>query len=81
MLEVKNADGSWLAKGTSIVDEKNNFLVSAVDSGRVFVTDMADSPALYGVDDNMRRLCRIHYTLSDSQDKEAFYETAKGVCQ
>ncbi|HDG1709183.1 TPA: fimbrial biogenesis usher protein [Kluyvera ascorbata] len=81
MLEVKNADGSWLAKGTSIVDEKNNYLVSAVDSGRVFVTDMADSPALYGVDDNMRRLCRIHYTLSDSQDKEAFYETAKGVCQ
>lgn len=81
MLEVKQADGSWLPKGTSIVDEKNNYLVSAVDSGRVFVTDMSESPALYAVDDNMQRLCRINYTLSDTQDKEAFYELAKGVCQ
>jgi hypothetical protein len=41
------------------VDEKNNYLVSAVDSGRVFVTDMSNSPALYAVDDNMQRICRI----------------------
>lgn len=81
MLEVKRADGSWLTKGTSIVDEKNNYLVSAVDSGRVFVTDMSNSPALYAVDDNMQRVCRIDYTLSDTQDKESFYETAKGVCE
>lgn len=81
MLEVKQADGNWLPKGTSIVDEKNNYLVSVVDSGRVFVTDMSESPSLYAVDDNMQRLCRINYTLSDIQDKEAFYETAKGVCQ
>lgn len=81
MLEVKKRDGDWLEKGTSIVDAKNNYLVSAVDSGRVFVTDMADSPALYAVDDNMHRLCQIHYTLSDAQDKEAFYETTKGECR
>ncbi|MBS3048591.1 fimbrial biogenesis usher protein [Enterobacter mori] len=81
MLEVKQADGSWLPKGTSIVDEKNNYLVSTVDSGRVFVTDMSDSPALYAVDDDMQRLCQIDYKLSDTQDKEAFYETAKGVCK
>lgn len=81
MLEVKRADGSWLPKGTSIVDEKNNYLVSAVDSGRVFVTDMSNSPALYAVDDNMQRVCRIDYTLSETQDKESFYETAKGVCK
>ncbi|ESN15910.1 hypothetical protein L370_01974 [Enterobacter sp. MGH 24] len=81
MLEVKQADGSWLPKGTSIVDKKNNYLVSAVDSGRVFVTDMSDSPALYAVDDDMQRLCQIDYKLSDTQDKEAFYETAKGVCK
>ena len=37
------------------MDEKNNYLVSAVDSGRVFVTDMSNSPALYAVDDNMQR--------------------------
>lgn len=81
MLEVKRPDGSWLEKGTSIADEKNNYLVSTVDSGRVFVTDMAESPALYAVDDNMHRICRIQYTLSESQDKEAFYEMAQGVCQ
>ncbi|WP_080227051.1 fimbrial biogenesis usher protein [Salmonella enterica] len=81
MLEVKQADGSWLPKGTSIVDAKNNYLVSTVDDGRVFVTDMADSPALYATDDNMQRLCHIEYKLSDNQDKESFYELAKGVCQ
>lgn len=81
MLEVKRPDGNWLEKGTSIVDEKNNYLVSTVDSGRVFVTDMAESPTLYAVDDNMHRICRIQYTLNESQDKEAFYEMAKGVCQ
>lgn len=81
MLEVKRADGSWLPKGTSIVDEKNNYLVSAVESGRVFITDMSNSPALYAVDDNMQRICRIDYALSETQDKESFYETAKGVCK
>ncbi|EAM3338968.1 fimbria/pilus outer membrane usher protein [Salmonella enterica] len=81
MLAVKRPDGSWLPKGTSIVDEKNNYLVSAVDSGRVFITDVGDNPALYAADDDMNRLCRIHYTLQKTQDKEAFYETAKGVCQ
>ncbi|EDR8056556.1 fimbrial biogenesis usher protein [Salmonella enterica subsp. salamae] len=81
MLEVKQADGSWLPKGTSIVDEKNNYLVSAVDSGRVFITDMSNNPALYAVDDDMHRLCQINYHLSDTQDKEAFYEMAKGVCK
>lgn len=81
MLEVKQADGAWLPKGTSIVDEKNNYLVSAVDSGRVFITDMSNNPALYAVDDDMHRLCQINYHLSDTQDKEAFYEMAKGVCK
>ncbi|EHC95540.1 Beta-fimbriae usher protein, partial [Salmonella enterica subsp. enterica serovar Senftenberg str. A4-543] len=52
-----------------------------VDSGRVFITDVGDNPALYAADDDMNRLCRIHYTLQKTQDKEAFYETAKGVCQ
>lgn len=81
MLEVKRPNGSWLPKGTSIVDEQNNYLVSAVDSGRVFVSDMADSPALYATDDNMQRICRIEYVLNASQDKEAFYEMAQGVCK
>lgn len=81
MLEVKRADGNWLPKGLSIVDEKNNYLVSVVDSGRVFVTDMSESPALYAVDDNMQRTCRINYTLNDNQDKEAFYEITPGVCK
>lgn len=81
MLEVKQVDGSWLPKGTSIVDEKNNYLVSTVDDGRIFISDMSKSPTLYAVDDNMHRICRIQYTLNESQDKEAFYEMAKGVCQ
>lgn len=81
MLTVKGADGQWLPKGMSIVDEHDNYQVSVVDSGRVFISDVEGNPALYAVDDNMQRICRIHYTLSDEQDKEAFYETVEGTCQ
>ncbi|ECF1701843.1 fimbrial biogenesis usher protein [Salmonella enterica] len=81
MLSVKRADGTWLPKGMSIVDEKGNYQVSVVDNGRVFILDATDSPALYGIDDNMQRLCQIHYTLNAVQDKENFYESAEGVCK
>ncbi|MGK4724869.1 FimD/PapC C-terminal domain-containing protein, partial [Salmonella enterica] len=63
MLAVKLPDCSWLPNVTRIVDEKNNYLVSAVDSGSVFITDVADNPALYAAEDYMNRLCRINYTL------------------
>ncbi|HAU5602743.1 TPA: fimbrial biogenesis outer membrane usher protein [Citrobacter koseri] len=81
MLKIKQQDGSWLPKGTSVVDEKGNYLVSAVDSGRVFISNIDETPTLYSVDDNMNRICKITYTLSNVQNKEAFYETAEGICQ
>ncbi len=28
-----------------------------------------DNPALYAADDDMNRLCRIHYTLQKTRDK------------
>ncbi len=45
-------------KGTSIVDEKTT---TGQRGGQraCFVTDMSNSPALYAVDDNMQRICRI----------------------
>lgn len=81
MLKIKQPDGSWLPKGTSVVDEKGNYLVSAVDSGRVFISNIEETPVLYSVDDNMNRICKITYTLNNAQDKEAFYEVAEGICQ
>ena len=81
MLRVKRADGTPLAKGLSIVDEKGNYIVTSVDDGHVFINDADQLKGLYAMDDNNNRLCQIHYTLSDKKDDEAFYEEVNGVCQ
>ena len=81
MLSVKNADGTWLPKGTTIVDDKDNYQVSVVDDGKVFIANATDSPALYAIDDDTQKRCRIDYTLADEPPKESFYEQAVGVCK
>ncbi|NQF19367.1 fimbrial biogenesis outer membrane usher protein, partial [Enterobacter hormaechei] len=81
MLRVKRADGTPLAKGISIVDEKGNYIVTSVDDGHVFINDAEQLKGLYAMDDNNNRLCQIHYALSDKKDDEAFYEEVNGVCR
>lgn len=81
MLRVKQADGTPLAKGVSIVDDKGNYVVTTVDDGHVFLTDADQLKALYAMDDNNKQLCQIHYTLSDTRDEDAFYEEVNGVCR
>lgn len=81
MLRVKQTDGTPLAKGVSIVDDKGNYVVTTVDDGHVFLTDADQLKALYAMDDNNKQLCQIHYTLSDTRDEDAFYEEVNGVCR
>lgn len=81
MLRVKRADGSTLAKGLSIVDGKGNYVVTSVDDGHVFLNDADQLAALYAMDNNNNRICKIAYTLRDNRDEEAFYEEANGECR
>lgn len=81
MLRVKRADGSALAKGLSIVDGKGNYVVTSVDDGHVFLNDADQLAALYAMDNNNNRICKIAYTLRDNRDEEAFYEEANGECR
>lgn len=81
MLEVKRGDGSWLTRGLSIVDKESNYIVSVMDNGSVFIPDATGTPELFVVDDNMTKICQIHYSLSDEKNKDAYYENAKGLCQ
>lgn len=59
MLSVKQADGQPLSKGISIVDEKGNYIVTTVDDGHVFINDADQLSALYALDGDNNRLCRL----------------------
>ncbi|MBM3070170.1 fimbrial biogenesis usher protein [Lelliottia sp. RWM.1] len=81
MLRVKRQDGKPLAKGLSVVDDKGNYVVTTVDDGHVFINDAQQLTAIYAMDDNNNRLCKIDYTLSDKRDEDVFYEEVNGVCR
>lgn len=81
MLRVKRPDGSVLAKGLSIVDGKGNYIVTSVDDGHVFISDADQIDALYAMDNNNNRICKIAYPLSEKRDEEAFYEEVNGECR
>ena len=81
MIRVKRADNRALDKGLSIVDEKGNYIVTSVDDGHVFLNEAGQLSALYAMDDNNNRLCKIDYILSNKRDEDAFYEEVDGVCR
>jgi outer membrane usher protein FimD/PapC len=81
MLRMKQADGKALPKGLSIVDDKDNYVVTVVDDGHVFLNDADQIAALYAVDNNDNRLCKLNFTLSEKKDEDAFYEEVNGVCR
>lgn len=81
MLRIKQADGKPLAKGLSVEDAKGNYVVTVVDDGHVFLNDADQIAALYAVNDDNQRLCKLDYTLSDKKDEDAFYEEVNGVCR
>ena len=74
MLRIKQADGKPLTKGLSVVDDKNNYVVTVVDDGHVFLNDADQISALYAVDDDNNRLCKLDFTLPEKHDEDAFYE-------
>lgn len=81
MLRIKQADGKPLAKGLSVVDDKDNYVVTVVDDGHVFLNDADQVTALYAINDENQRLCKLDFTLPEKHDEDAFYEEVNGVCR
>lgn len=81
MLTISLPDGSPLAKGSTIVDADNNYVVTSVDNGLVFLSDADNQSALYATDDNGKRKCQLQYTMPKERDVNVFYESAAGVCK
>lgn len=81
MLRIKQADGKPLTKGLSVVDAKDNYVVTVVDDGHVFLNDADQVAALYAINDDNQRLCKLDFTLPEKHDEDAFYEEVNGVCR
>lgn len=81
MLRTKQADGKPLTKGLSVVDDKDNYVVTVVDDGHVFLNDADQVAALYAINDDNQRLCKLDFTLPEKHDEDAFYEEVNGVCR
>ncbi len=81
MLRIKQADGKPLTKGLSVVDDKDNYIVTVVDDGHVFLNDADRVAALYAINDDNQRLCRLEFALPEKHDEDAFYEEVNGVCR
>ncbi|MGK3225318.1 fimbrial biogenesis outer membrane usher protein [Enterobacter soli] len=81
MLRIKQADGKPLTKGLSVVDEKDNYVVTVVDDGHVFLNDADQVAALYAINDDNQRLCKLDFSLPEKHDEDAFYEEVNGVCR
>jgi len=81
MLRIKQADGKPLTKGLSVVDDKDNYVVTVVDDGHVFLNDADQVSALYAINDDHQRLCKLDFTLPEKHDEDAFYEEVNGVCR
>lgn len=81
MLNVALPNGKKLAKGSTIIDADGNYVVTAVEDGLVFLSDVDNEPTLYAMDDNGKRQCQLHYSLPKDRDLNVFYEKADGVCK
>jgi len=81
MIQVKITDGSVLPKGTSIVDDKGQYVATSVDDGQVFLNDINVVSAIYATNDEGEQVCQIHWELADKQDPDVFYEQTGGVCR
>ncbi|WP_407439397.1 fimbrial biogenesis usher protein [Lelliottia sp.] len=81
MLRVKPSANNMMKKGSSIVDEKGNYIATAIDDGMVFLTDLDNLPTLYVTDEKGQKQCQLHYSLAKERDLNAFYENITGVCQ
>jgi outer membrane usher protein FimD/PapC len=78
LLTASLADGTPLPKGSSIVDQADNFVTAAGDNGTVFVPDGSALARLTAILPEGRR-CILNYQLPD-EDTPSYYETMPATC-
>lgn len=78
LLSVRMANDKKLPKGSTILDDKGNYLTTAVDDGVVFLNDAYPRQTLVAeLEDG---ICRLMLALPEQAEMNVFYEKAKGTC-
>lgn len=81
MLNVTLPNGNKLPKETLIVDEKQNYVSTAVADGIVFINNMQPKKFFIALTDNEREQCRLDYKLPADADFNVYYETLDAICR
>jgi outer membrane usher protein FimD/PapC len=80
LLQVLDATGRRLGRGTGITDDQAQLVTLVQEDGAVFIPNVYATPRLWSrtVDD---QVCQLHFELSDRADTQAYYETAAAQCR
>lgn len=71
--------GHPLPKGASVLDGKNNFLTTVLDSGTIFLND-SDPAQVLRVALPDEKSCQLKIDFPKETDDDAFYDVAPAVC-
>ncbi|MVW72521.1 fimbria/pilus outer membrane usher protein [Bordetella sp. 15P40C-2] len=80
LLNTSMSNGGVLAKGTSIVDAKGNFVTAVLNNGKIFLSDANASTALHAELSNAKQ-CELVFDLGAKPNMDKYFETADAVCR
>ena len=80
LIDVTSATKKTLPRGTSVFDEKGQFVTVVGEDSRVFIADV-NATGVYEVQESGRPLCRFTPGLPEKVEKTVLFETASAVCR
>lgn len=79
LLQITDAAGKPMEKGSAVLDGKGNFVTAVVDDGKVFISNGQLSDAL-SISTGQGKSCAIHFKLPEEPDLNVYFEIAKATC-
>ncbi|MGE1154551.1 fimbrial biogenesis usher protein [Pseudomonas kitaguniensis] len=79
LLQINDADGKAILKGSAVLDSKGIFVTTVVDDGKVFIANEHLSDAL-SIKQGGGNSCNVHFKLPAEPDLNVYFETAKATC-
>lgn len=80
LLQSTHVDGHPLPAGAVVTDGKGEFVTLVQEGGLVFAGNVELNPRLW-VKVPDEPACELHFTLPDTPDLQAYYETTPAVCR
>jgi outer membrane usher protein FimD/PapC len=79
LVSLKDASGKPIQHGSSVFDNKGNFVTIAGDNGAVFIPDIQENMQ-YDVQSSGVTQCRFSPKLPSKAAPNELYETANAIC-